>query len=620
MMLRVLKWLGIGVAGIVALVVVGIAFTVVVAGTLYDMKKPERTTGGLLRHSSKYVRMSDGVRIAVDIDLPANLGQRAKVPVLIKGTPYWRGANLSFLGKAAAELGLFQPGGEPDVAILNDRGYAVVTVDTRGTGASFGHVAIMMDDREIADFGEIVDWAAVQPWSNGRAGAYGFSYRGMLAADTASLGHKALKAIAPSFDFTDIYLTTYPGGILSDAFIRDWGAVTEGLNNGQYPCERVCQMLVAGPERVDADNDGALAKEAVASHGANYDVYACARAASNRDSRICGSGKSLSDISELARKSAIEASGVPIYSIAGWFDDGSPAMVLKRFETFSNPQEATIGAISHGGFMSTDPFASAGANPDPRYARQTAGIAAFFDRYLKPGGTPISGKMLHYFMLNGGGWKTSNSWPPAGTIAVDWYLGNAHTLAQSADDGTDSYKVDFGAGSGPLARHLSPATLSRTAYPDRAEQDRKLLTYTSEPLRNDIEIAGDPLAKLTLSTTATDGEVIVYLEDISASGKIIYLTEGELRLDHRKLSTVASSADPLHSYLSGNAAPMVPSKAEAIEIGLMPIAVRIKKGERIRVAIAGADNGNLARIPETGNPTLTIVRASSEISLPLAVR
>ena len=65
---------------------------------------------------------------------------------------------------------------EPDVALLNDRGYAVITADTRGTGASFGHANIMFDDREVGDFGEVIDWAAVQRWSNGRVGGYGFSY------------------------------------------------------------------------------------------------------------------------------------------------------------------------------------------------------------------------------------------------------------------------------------------------------------------------------------------------------------------------------------------------------------------------------------------------------------
>ena len=614
-MRKILKWLGIGVAAIAGLGVLGVALTVVVASLLYDMKKPDCTAGGSLQHSSQYVQMSDGVRIAVDIDLPANMAAGTKVPVLIKGTPYWRGANLSFLGKAAAELGMSHMG-EPDVGILNDYGYAVVTVDARGTGASFGHVAIMMDNREIADFGEIVDWAAAQPWSNGRVGAYGFSYRGMLAVNMASLGHKALTAIAPSFDFTDIYFTSHPGGILSDAFLYNWGLQTKELNDGQVPCDWTCQLFVAGPERVDSDTDGTLAKEAVAEHVANYDVYACGRAAPDRDSVVCTSGKSLSEISELARKPAIEANGVPIYSIAGWFDANSPAMVLRRFETFSNPQEVTIGALSHGGYMSTDPFAATGAKPDPRYAKQTAGIAAFFDRYLKPGGTPIVGKTLHYFMLNGGGWKTANSWPPAGAQLVDWHFGDKHSLGLSAVTGTDTYKVDLSASSGPLARHLSPEALSRTAYPDRAQQDKKLLTYTSDPLPSDIDLAGDPLAKLTLSTSAADGEVIVYLEEMSAHGKVTYLTEGELRLEHRKLNTVASSADPLHSYLSADAAPTAPGRAETIEIGLMPIAVRIKKGERIRVAIAGADAGNLERIPATGDPTLTVVRSASTVSLP----
>jgi predicted acyl esterase len=108
-MRKIFNWLGIGVAAIAGVAIVGLALTIVIAGTLYTMKKPERTAGGLLRHSSLYLRMGDGVRIAVDIDLPANMAAGAKVPVLIKGTPYWRGANLSFLGKAAAELGSSSP-------------------------------------------------------------------------------------------------------------------------------------------------------------------------------------------------------------------------------------------------------------------------------------------------------------------------------------------------------------------------------------------------------------------------------------------------------------------------------------------------------------------------------
>ena len=108
---------------------------------------------------------------------------------MIKGTPYWRGGALTFLGKALSELGLpVMPDSSRTSASSTQRGYAVIAVDTRGTGASFGHQDILLDAPEVEDFGEIIDWTARQPWSNGRVGAYGFSYRGMLAVSMASLG------------------------------------------------------------------------------------------------------------------------------------------------------------------------------------------------------------------------------------------------------------------------------------------------------------------------------------------------------------------------------------------------------------------------------------------------
>jgi uncharacterized protein len=186
--------------------------------------------------------------------------------------------------------------------------------------------------------------------------------------------------------------------------------------------------------------------------------------------------------------------------------------------------------------------------------------------------------------------------------------------AQTGSAGVDSYKVDFTASTGAKSRYRSPVDLSKTAYPNRDAQDQKLLTYTSKPLSADIEIAGDPVAKLMLATTATDGEVIVYLEDLAPDGKLTYLTEGLLRLAHRKLSrnmSTAVSSDPLHTYLSSDVEPMIPGKAELIEIGLSPIAVRFQKGERIRIAIAGADDGNLERLPTTGGATLTVARSAA---------
>ncbi|HEY1425987.1 MAG TPA: CocE/NonD family hydrolase [Caulobacteraceae bacterium] len=617
------KWLRrilIGAGALVAGLALVLVATIVVAGLIYRDPAMAPTPAGPPRGASLYLPMRDGTRIAVTVWLPAGLQRGQRVPALIKGTPYWRGGGLSFLGKALTQLGMPILQDEPDIGILNARGYAVIAVDTRGTGASFGHQDILLDGPEVGDFGEIIDWSARQPWSNGRVGAYGFSYRGMLAVSMASLGRPALKAIAPSFDFTDLYATTYPGGVFSQTFLSKWGAQTGLMNRGQPPCPGLCRWLVAGPKRADADRDGTLLRAAVAEHARNYDVFACAARAPRRDDPVCASGKTITDVSELARRDAIEASKVPMFVVAGWFDATSAAEVLRRTSTFSNPQQVIVGAISHGGFMSTDPFAPPTADVDPTYGKQVNAMADFFDRYLKADDAPAP-TSIRYQVLNGGGWRTTPSWPPPGGVVQRFFAGAGGTLGADTPttDGADAYPVDFTAGSGGLSRYQSPVDLTKTGYPDRAAADRKLLAYTSAPLEADLTIAGDPVADLTLASTRDDGMVIVYLEEVLPSGRVVYLSEGVLRLSDRKLSAAPVGADPLHSHLAADAAPMTPGKAEPIRIALSPIAAVVRKGERIRIAIAGADADNLQRLPASGPEMLELHRggaAPSSIELP----
>jgi hypothetical protein len=615
-MRRLLVGFGALVGGLVVLLCV----TVVVAGALYRDPASLRTPAGLPRGASLYLTMRDGTRIAATVWLPADLRPGQRVPALIKGTPYWRGGELTWLGKALSELGLRIIPGDPDIGILNERGYAVLSVDTRGTGASFGHQEVALDDPEVEDFGQVIDWASRQAWSNGRVGAYGFSYRGILAVSMASLGRPALRAIAPSFDFTDLYLTTRPGGVFSETFLRKWGAQTAALNRGEPPCAGLCRWLVVGPRPVDADPGGVLLKAAIAEHARNYDVFACAEHAPYRDDPICSSGKTITEVSELSRRAAIERSGLPIYVTAGWFDATSPAEVLARYSSFSNPQQIVVGAISHGGFMNTDPFAPVDAPVEPRYGRQIGDMADFFDKYLKADERP-GPSSVRYEVLNGGGWRSSPTWPPPGETPQRFYLaaGGALEAQPPAADGTDLYQVDFTAGSGALSRHQSPVDLSETAYPDRAGADRKLLCYTSAPLPADLVIAGDPELDLTVATSAGDGMVIVYLEDVLPSGRVVYLTEGLLRLADRKLAAAPVGADPLHSYLGKDASPMTPGRAEPIRISLSPIAAVVRRGERLRIAIAGADADNLERVPTSGPASLSVERgrhAASFIEIP----
>ncbi|HEY2752883.1 CocE/NonD family hydrolase, partial [Phenylobacterium sp.] len=431
----------------------------------------------------------------------------------------------------------------------------------------------------------------------------------------------ALKAIAPSFDPTDLYHTTHPGGVFSETFLRKWGGQTAALNRGEPPCTGLCRWLVAGPKPVDADRDGALLRKALAEHARNYDVFACAGRAPWRDSTVCASGKTVTQVSELSRQEAVQRSNIPLFVTAGWFDATLPAEVLQRFAGLSNPQQVVIGAISHGGFMSTDPFAPPKAEVDPPYGRQIAAMADFFDRYLKSD-NQAGPSSVRYEVLNGGGWRTSPAWPPRGVVPKRFYMGLGRSLSEKppVQDGADAYPVDFSAGSGPLSRYQSPVDLSQTAYPDRATADRKLLTYTSAPQTEDLLVAGDPEADLTIASSAPDGMVIVYLEDVLLNGRVVYLTEGVLRLAARKTSPTPVGADRLHSYLSADAAPMTPGRAEQIRIALSPIAFILRKGERLRLAIAGADSDNLERIPAAGPEKIEVgrtVAAPSFIDIPV---
>ena len=67
-------------------------------------------------------------------------------------------------------------------------------------------------------------------------------------------------------------------------------------------------------------------------------------------------------------------------------------------------------------------------------------------------------------------------------------------------------------------------------YPDRSQQDARLLTYTSAALDRAIEVTGHPVVSLFISSTADDGTVFVYLEDVDSRGRVAYVTEGQLRI------------------------------------------------------------------------------------------
>jgi predicted acyl esterase len=138
----------------------------------------------------------------------------------------------------------------------------------------------------------------------------------------------------------------------------------------------------------------------------------------------------------------------------------------------------------------------------------------------------------------------------------------------------------------------------------------------------DMEVAGDPVAHIKLASSATDGLLIIYLEDVAPDGRVTYISQGALRLAFRSLAhgdDSAYSADPFHTYRRSDMAPLKPGVSEVIVVAISPIAALIRKGHRLRVSIAGADADNLERIPAQSDADLTIVRgAESYVEVPHA--
>src|SRR6202451_2063980 len=95
------------------------------------------------------------------------------------------------------------------------RGYAPVRVDGRGPGKSPGQCE-PWSLAEAVDFYDAIEWAAAQPWCNGKVGLNGISYYAINQWFVANLQPPSLKAIVPWEGFADIYRDAlYHGGILN---------------------------------------------------------------------------------------------------------------------------------------------------------------------------------------------------------------------------------------------------------------------------------------------------------------------------------------------------------------------------------------------------------------------
>lgn len=576
------------------------------------------------RLQSVYVPVGDGVRLAVDVWLPVErTAGGGRVGTVMRVTRYYR-------AEAPRE-----PGPEADTNaaagdLFNGAGFALVVVDARGTGASFGTRTGELGEREIKDYVELIDWIAAQAWSNGRIGVYGGSYEGQAAELIAGLGPAHLVAVAALFSPYDPYRELfYPGGCGTGSRYARWmhqsqlmDGVTGALDRlaaitGQ-PAETIALPPPVKP--VDGPDGPALLDAAVAEHQPNTDVHALMGRVPFRDDRVAGLDWAAT--TPAAFGPAIASSGLPVLVRAGWLDGGFAAGALARFVTQASHQQVEIGPWGHGGGSFADTLRPSGAaEHDPLSpGSQDRRLVEFFARYLERNGQPGGPSTLAFGTLGTGAWETVTSWPPAGTGTQRWYLGSLAGLTREAGPaGTVTHQVDATTSTGAANRWLAIDLDRAPAYPGRKQADDSLLTFTSGPLPADIHVLGFPVVTLRLATSGTDGAVYVYLEDVDPGGDVSYLTEGCLRFLHR---ATAGPAEPARlgvprTFARSAALPVLPGNPMGLTVQLLPVSAAVQAGHRLRVAIAGHDAASFTRYgPAEETFTLSLGR-DSHLDLPV---
>ena len=615
-----LKRIAVTLAAILLILVLGTFTLAAVAKDAGEARVP----AGMKRNEARYVTMRDGVRIAIDVWYPATLATGQKVPTLINATRYVRATKPGILAKAAVAFGRFSAL-ESSVASKLEAGYAVVLIDARGSGASTGTRLVEWSPDELADYGEIVDYIVQQAWSNGRVGAWGVSYEGNTAEMFAATGRSAVKAVAPLYDDYDAVMDlAMPGGVLTEWFIRAWGAGNNALDRNDFCAAAHARgvkcmlqgLFVTGIKPVDADPNGRLLDSIVGARR-NYDVLTEMQSMVHARDSLPTSHLTFADVSPFGMRAKVEPLATAMLVRVGWLDAGTVNVALGRFFSLNTPQRLEIGPWSHGGGNHVDPFLADTTSTVPSRKVQEDEMVAFFDGLLKGDGGVLPAREIRYFTLNDGRWRATTQWPPAGIANARWYFGDAHTLslaAPTAASAADRYVVDTTATTGARTRWHTQLGGSDVVYPDRAATDATLLTYTSAPLSNDVEITGVPVVWLKVSSSHTDGAFFAYLEDVAPNGRVTYITEGMLRARDRKVSDGAPPYrmfGPYHVFDKASAAPLVPGEVADVPFELFATSVRLKAGHRIRLALSGADRPMFALIPATATPTWLVQRSAS---------
>jgi putative CocE/NonD family hydrolase len=555
------------------------------------------------QRTSQYIQGRDGTKLAVDIFRPTKNGQVAQepLPVIWTHTRYHR-ASIKDDGSVMTVLDASKWAVE-----LMKHGYVVASMDTRGGGASFGTQPGFFSREETHDAYDFTEWLAAQPWSSGKIGMFGRSYLGITQYFAASEVPPHLKAIFPEMSGFEWYSFVYTGGIYRDDFLRQWGRLTKDLDGPKpEPLDFFKLRMLFPVAKVDEDKDGQLLAAAMRDHQKNRDIPQMFAPLHFRDSVDAVSKKNVyEERSPWTYAAGIEKSGVAIYHLAGWLDL-FPRDTTLWFNNLHNPQKVVVGPWFHGGSEGLD---------------FTAEHLRWYDYWLKGIDNGVMGEpAFHYWTMGapkGQEWHATSRWPLPNEKPTQFFFqerGALDTTTVTSAQGQDDFKVDYSATTG-TGNRWTAGYGGGIGYPDMAPNDKKGLTYTSAALTTPIEVTGHPVVHLWITSTASDGDFFVYLEEITPDGYSHYVTEGALRASHRAVTEAPYNVSglPYHRSFAADVKPLPRGPVE-LAFDLHPTSKIFAVGNRIRVTITGADKDNTLTPKLSPVPTVSMYRNAGHAS------
>ena len=546
--------------------------------------------------------MRDGVELATEVYLPAGEGP---FPVILQRTPYNRRAP--------------SPGSNCDAAIgryFAERGYATLNQDSRGRYRSEGEFDAMR--QEARDGYDAVEWAAAQPWSNGKVGMVGGSYVGLTQWQAAIEQPPHLVAIAPHYSSSD-YLQgwTYQGGAFDLWFAQSWTSQILAPDTLQRRLEAAGMPADAVQREVEAFVAAGRAKLL---DDWLWQMPLKDFAAFRRDGNIAayydewlarpGYDDYWADLDVETKYPRIR---VPALVTGGWYDVFQEG-TIRNFvgvrsaggsEAARNGTQLVMRALCHA----CPPDTTAGDidfGPDNAFDLNAA-WARWFDYWLKgiDNGVADDPPVRLFVMVppdegtaGGGFWITADEFPLPDAVETRFYLRSGGSANTAAGDGLLTADGPGGAADEYVYDPADPVPtvggnmcctndlLPSGAFDQReVEQRDDVLVYTTPPLDEDVTVIGPVRVDLWAASSAPDTDFTAKLVDVHPDGYAHNVSEGIIRARYRNSEHRASWLTPgaVHDY--------------TIDLGYT--ATVFRRGHRIRLEISSSNFPHFDRNPNT---------------------